>query len=425
MLHNSVLANNAPALAEDHARSRPTIGVLANRQIYLGTTIGRYEQLLLQGIGAAAQVRGCNLLLACGLGPDMGPDEQRPAWPHRLPHTDFVPVGPWNTAGLIAIPPFSQLQLQSLHELVAGGHPCVFTYPQAGYPSVSPANHAGIAAAFAHLLAHGHQRIAFLAATDQAEGDGAERLAAYRAALVAQQLPFNPALVGYGGHTAPGAYAAMRQILATAAEFTAVLASNDESAIGVLQALTEAGRRVPQDVAVIGFDDVVYAKAQNPPLTTVRHPTFDLGFQAVELLLEYLSGRRTAVTTVRVPTRLIIRESCGCRASSPLVGAGPPECSLVGGGDAEDGDHLIQTMADAVAGELGQHNGAVVLARCRQLVAAFGAAQAAADPQPFAGVLDDLLDAVEANDDDAYPWHVAPFGFTILYGWPRPRRRLD
>ncbi len=279
---------------------------------------------MFRGIRAAAHAYGCNLLLACGIGPHSIPFEGLAAWPVALSDTNVVPVGPWNTDGLIAIPPFTKERQQAIAALAQYGKPIVFTSPQAHYPSQAPTNAEGITQAFDHLRAHGHRRIAFIAAEEQldriSDGDGAERFNAYRAALAAHELPFDPALIGYGGHDAYHSAIALRKLLAASVEFSAVLTSNDESAIGVMQALAEAGLRVPQDVAVIGFDDVLYAKAQSPPLTTIRHPTFEMGYQAVELLLDYIHGRRSQVATLRTPTRLIVRESCGCQPySAPIT----------------------------------------------------------------------------------------------------------
>lgn len=254
------MSNDNPHMIERDRYQRVTVGVFGNRHVYEGTTIVRYEQILLRGIRAAARAYGCNLLLACGVGADIAPFERLPAWPICRPDSNFVPVGPWNTSGLIAIPPFTDSQQHALQGLLPDGHPIVFTDPQERYPSVGPANDAGIEQAFAHLIAHGHRRVAFIAADKHALGDGAERLAAYRSALAAHSLPFDCALVGYGEHKAHESYHAMRRMLDAGVDFTAVLASNDESAIGVLRALAEDGRRVPQDVAVIGFDDVLYAK---------------------------------------------------------------------------------------------------------------------------------------------------------------------
>ncbi len=400
------MSNDPSRALERDQYQRFTIGVIGNRQLYEGTTIVRYEQILLRGIRAAAHQYGCNLLLACGVGPDIEPYEGLTAWPVKLPQTNFVPVGPWNTSGLIAIPPFSDAQQRAIQELVPPGHPIVFTFPQEGYPSVGPANGDGIAQAFAHLVAHGHRRIAFIAADAHPVGDGAERLSAYRFAVAAHGLPLDRALVGYGGHNVHESYHALGQMLDAGVEFTAVLTSNDESAIGVLRALVESGRRVPEDVAVIGFDDVLYAKAQSPPLTTIRHPTFELGYQAVELLLDYISGRRTEVTSVRVPTRLIVRESCGCQPYST-----PVEVTAVGSdwsSTATAGvQALTQAMVDAVSAETHYSSLAQLDAWCQKLVTAFLASLAAGDPRLFAAALDQILQEVETTNDDAYAWQAA------------------
>ena len=396
------MSNDSSHAIDRDQYQRFTLGVLGNRQVYEGTTIVRYEQVLLRGIRAAARAYGCNLLLACGVGSDIAPFERLPAWPICLPDSNFVPVGPWNTSGLIAIPPFTDSQQYTLQELLPDGHPIVFTDPQEHYPSVGPANDTGIEQAFAHLIAHGHRRVAFIAANEHAGGDGAERLAAYRSALAAHDLPFDSALVRYGGHNAHESYYALRHMLDAGVDFTAVLASNDESAIGVLRALAEAAWRVPQDVAVIGFDDVLYAKGQTPPLTTIRHPTFELGYRAVELLLDYISGRRTKVATVRIPTRLIVRESCGCQPYSRTI-AGIRDTAISAGGAAAPFDLpvLIQAMSDAVSAEARYSSDALIGDWCQSLVAAFLASLDHEDPQPFAEALDHLLQDVEAANEDA------------------------
>ncbi len=105
----------------------------------------------------------------------------------------------------------------------------------------------------------------------------------------------------------------MQQILATGAPFTALIASNDWSCLGAVDGLRAAGLRVPDDVAVIGFDDILDARSHLPPLTTVRHPTFALGYEAVMSLLATISGRQKTDVVTRVPTRLVVRQSCGCR----------------------------------------------------------------------------------------------------------------
>ena len=104
----------------------------------------------------------------------------------------------------------------------------------------------------------------------------------------------------------------MKRILSSQAEFTAVIASNDEMAIGAIQALKETGRETPRDVAVIGFDNRLEGAANVPPLTTVEIPLFDMGRRALEEMIRYLSSGEPLSPIIRVPTRLVIRESCGC-----------------------------------------------------------------------------------------------------------------
>ena len=105
---------------------------------------------------------------------------------------------------------------------------------------------------------------------------------------------------------------AMREILASGTPFTAVLASNDESALGAMQALREAGYRIPQDVAIVGFDDRPESAVQDPALSSVRIPLRQMGYRAVESLFRYLTGQAETIESARVATRLVARESCGC-----------------------------------------------------------------------------------------------------------------
>jgi len=112
-----------------------TIGVLAAWQVYEGTTIDGYLHVLLDGVRAAARDRHCNLLLSCGVAPPSPRRLLMPAWPVPMPDTQFVPVGPWNTDGLLVVPNrLSTERLNYMHNLIADGHPVVF----AGAPELAP-----------------------------------------------------------------------------------------------------------------------------------------------------------------------------------------------------------------------------------------------------------------------------------------------
>ncbi|MBA3072517.1 MAG: substrate-binding domain-containing protein, partial [Anaerolineae bacterium] len=293
---------------------RPTIGFISTWPIYQSTTIDRYAHSLIQGISSAATRLDCNLLLGCGSNISGQPANRRSFWPVPGPEVDFLPVGPWNTDGLIVVPDeLTQSQIQYIHDLMVSGVPVIFTTPEGPGSLVKVDNQMGIRLAFTHLLEHGHRKIAYIAGHFGRGGDSEERLKAYYSALADAGLPIDERLVAFGEHRKEEGETAMQMIIASGAPFSAVIASNDLSCLGAIEFLSKVGKRIPQDVAVIGFDDILDARSLSPSLTTIRHPTFSLGFQAVQLLMEYIRGERKEVSNVVVPPQLIIRQSCGCR----------------------------------------------------------------------------------------------------------------
>ncbi len=296
-----------------YKHNRPTIGVLAGWRVYTGT-LDTFLGPVYQGTRAAARDLGCNLLLSCSVDVGIGQGAPRPAWAVPMPDVDFIPVGPWNVDGLLIVGRFSSEPTASyLQRLVAEQYPIVFVGAGEKGPTVMADNEDGIRQAMAHLIEHGHRRIAFIAGFQRdSDGDSARRLNAYHATMHAHGLDIDPRLIVYGTHSTGGGRQAMEQILATNAPFTALVASNDLSALGAMQVLNRAGKRIPQDVAVIGFDDRLEATAHTPSLTTIRYPAFEEGYQGVELLLKYITGQINGHHTIQIPTQLIIRESCGC-----------------------------------------------------------------------------------------------------------------
>ncbi|MCI0555812.1 MAG: substrate-binding domain-containing protein [Anaerolineae bacterium] len=290
---------------------RPTIGVLAGWPVFTGTP-DSFLGHVFRGIQAAAGDRNCNLLMACGI------DSGRPAWPLLSPEVDFVPVGPWNTDGLIIVSPFaSEAGERYARDLIASGFPAIFAGDRDAGPAVVADNVGGIRQALEHLVKHGHRQIAFVAGRQSKHSDSDVRLWAFETEFRSLNLRFNPNLVAYGSHNYEGGRQAIQQIINRGEKFTAVIASNDRSAIGVLDGLRKNGFVVPQDIALIGFDDRLEARALAPSLTTVHYPMFGLGYQAVELLLRAIKGEPILNELVRIPTRLVIRESCGCLPGLP------------------------------------------------------------------------------------------------------------
>ncbi|MFI6130889.1 LacI family DNA-binding transcriptional regulator [Micromonospora sp. NPDC051141] len=174
----------------------------------------------------------------------------------------------------------------------------------ADVPYVDVDHEGGVTRAVEHLIATGRRRIATIAGPQDMVA-GIERLIGYRAALTAAGLPER---VAYGDFTRESGTAAMRELLAADPELDAVFAASDLMAHAALRALREAGRRVPGDVAVIGFDDIETAAYTEPPLTTVRQPIVELGRAMTRQLLRIAAGEHVE-QALMLPTELILRDS--------------------------------------------------------------------------------------------------------------------
>ncbi len=137
----------------------------------------------------------------------------------------------------------------------------------------------------------------------------------YRAALEAHGIPFDENLVLDGNFERDMAYDSLKHFLGNGKQiaFDAVFAGDDDAAIGAIDALNEAGYRVPEDIAVVGFDDVRLSAFVTPPLTTVRAPTEMVGQMAAERLFGILK-KDISDGMILLPTEIIIRRSCGCQS---------------------------------------------------------------------------------------------------------------
>jgi LacI family transcriptional regulator len=173
---------------------------------------------------------------------------------------------------------------------------------------VSSANTSGADQAMRHLLELGHRRIA--AITGPRSGFATEeRRRGYHAALAAYGIMPDPAIEIEGNFRIDGGIAAGEQLLGLADRPTAVFAFNDNLAIGLLQAARARGLRVPEDISIVGFDDVELAEVVTPGLTTVRQPLAEMGRMAVSLLTRALDNQRFEALHVELATRLIVRGS--------------------------------------------------------------------------------------------------------------------
>lgn len=159
------------------------------------------------------------------------------------------------------------------------------------------------------LLELGHQRIALIGGPEDIT-TSAERLRGYRQALEAAGLPFDPDLVWPGAFTFESGVAAAHRYLALTERPTALFAANDQTAIGAMAVLRQAGVRIPEDVSVAGFDDILQARYVVPSLTTIAVPMHTLGEEGMRHVLAQLTGGNVA-PLVCLPHRLIVRDSTG------------------------------------------------------------------------------------------------------------------
>jgi DNA-binding LacI/PurR family transcriptional regulator len=171
-------------------------------------------------------------------------------------------------------------------------------------PSVDVENENGARAAVRHLLGRGRQRIATIAGPQDMSA-GIDRLKGYRAEMAASD---RRCLIAIGDFTRASGEAAMTQLLTDDPDVDAVFVANDPMAAGALRALRKAGRRIPDDVAVVGFDDMDFASYTEPPLTTVRQPIMEIGRTVARQLLRVVEGKEIERVVV-LPTELVIRES--------------------------------------------------------------------------------------------------------------------
>lgn len=146
-----------------------------------------------------------------------------------------------------------------------------------------------------YLLGLGHRQIAFICG-DPAHGDADQRLRGHRAALEAAGVPFNPRLILPGNYHEESGLAAANQLLDSGEPFTAIFAANDQMAFGAALALYQRHLRVPDDVSLVGIDDVPAASHAIPPLSTIDQGTHELGRLAATALLQLLDGKKPDVT---------------------------------------------------------------------------------------------------------------------------------
>lgn len=202
-------------------------------------------------------------------------------------------------------------------KVVASGIPTLLVdnaLSNTALPAVLQDNKGGCLAATNHLIeTHSHKHIALLRGP-LGWISSEERAAGYQAAMEAAGL--QPYIITTPDTTIETGQEAANKILQTHLEITAIVAINDAMAIGAIRAANQLEKKVPEDIAIVGFDDISWAAYSDPPLTTVSSPTLEIGRLGGRLLIERIAGNISSNSTTRVATQLVIRESCGCSGRS-------------------------------------------------------------------------------------------------------------
>lgn len=205
-----------------------------------------------------------------------------------------------------------------LPRLQAEGFPIVLLGQLADtdFPQVDVDNVAGAQRGVEHLIRLGHRRIGCITNAPLAYTASVDRLTGYRAALEQADIRYDGSLVRYGDLSPESGRQAMMALLAhPEGRPSAVFVASDVVAIGALSAVREQGLRVPEDLAIVGFDDIPFARYLAPPLTTIRVPAVEEGIAAARALAHVMSGQPCQPNQSFLPTELVVRASCGADRS--------------------------------------------------------------------------------------------------------------
>lgn len=269
-----------------------TIGVL------LPDLYGGFFSEMIRGIDQTAQHHGYHLLLS---GSHNRKAEMEAAMRAMRGRTD----------GVIAMSP--HFDAATLVENLPPSLPVILLSCEArdeDYQVIAIDNVGGAEAMVRHLVKLGHRRIAMVMG-EKGHFDTAERLQGYRHALVEAGITPDERYEAQGDFSEASGHRAVQELLALPDRPTAIFCANDSMAIGGLAAVHDAGLRVPEDMTVVGFDDIPLAHYMSPPLSSVHVPVFEMGERAVTRLIAALKGEPVSERRhERLPTRLVVRSSC-------------------------------------------------------------------------------------------------------------------
>ncbi len=296
------------AIRELDYQANPFARNLANQQTdTLGLVIPQVNDpfffQIVRGVEDAAAAVGYNLLIA-----------SQPR--HTSEHRYLQLFRRRNVDGMVLVA--IDVYEHEVQQVVKRGVPIVLVQLEIGrnIPTFLADNYGGARALVEHLMEHGYRRVAYITGTDFTP-DNRERLRALRDVLAENHLSLPDEYVVKGDYLVGSGARAMRQLLSLPELPEAVFAANDQMAIEAIMVAQEQGLRVPEDIAVVGFDDIPMASSIAPALTTVHQPIYELGWHAAQTALEMIKSAKeerplTVPRLSLLPTSLIVRRSCGC-----------------------------------------------------------------------------------------------------------------
>ena len=396
--------------------TRPTIGLL----IEFVTDEGGYQAALWAGVADAARALDANLICFAGGTLGFSPLDEYKMQRNRI----YDLIVPDNVDGLVISS--GSLSSSVSAEEFEGFCDRYRSFPLVsiglaleGIPSVLIDNVQGLHDVISHLIeAHGCRRIGFIRGPEgHQEAD--LRYRTYTEVLAEHGLTLDPALVTPGNFLYAAGVTAIRSLLddrnlQPQVDFDAIVASNDNMAIGAMDALRDRGIGVPWDVAVIGFDDLRESQFVTPPLTTVRQPIYEQGKRAVEMLLALMAGEEVP-DQVTLPTQLVVRQSCGCYSQTVLqaavgLDAGPEKPEQRFGAETFEASlvaqrqEIVSEIAHAVAGRFGRADPETASVWAEQLLDGFVGGMEGGSSIEFLSALDEVLRQTAEAGDNVAAW---------------------
>lgn len=278
-------------------KTRNRNGVTNRIGLLIADITNPYFALLIQGITSVARVQGKSVVL-------LNADLNRSIESEHIQQIQQVGLD-----GLIHIP-FSETPDPALVELVEKGFPVVFLDREININNISAVasnNEEGAYLATTYLLNLGHRDIAFISGLPHLS-TSITRFDGFKRGLAEFGLEPNPDLILQGDTSLESGVRETKKLLDSRHRFTAIFASNDLMALGAWRALEDAGLSVPDDISIIGYDDIPFASFMS--LTTIAQPGYEIGRNAVQLLIDLIEGRRESPYRITLRDSLIIRKSC-------------------------------------------------------------------------------------------------------------------